>query len=185
MTEAHIDAGALSAHFAALHARLDVIDQRATISRHHWLRHVIKDLETNPKTQYKVHFWGVVYWLINFPLVAYLFFGLPLIWLKWGIFITLVYSIYANFATDYGSMSAALAAQGRDPLPVIPMDVLGTSRHYQQQEEVHQLAMEIKRGTDLLEEIHRHVTVLSPHAGKFDPDGSETAPGPGQGAAPS
>jgi hypothetical protein len=26
-----------------------------------------KDLSTNPHTQYKVHMWGAIYWLINFP----------------------------------------------------------------------------------------------------------------------
>ena len=88
--------------------------------RHAWLRHVISDLETNPHTQYKVHFWGAMYWLANFPLVTALFFLEPALWLKLGIFITLVYSIYANFATDYGSMSSAMAAYDTHPLPEIP-----------------------------------------------------------------
>jgi len=117
-----------------------------------------------------VHYWGVIYWLVNFPLVIYLFFGLPVIWLKWGIFITLIYSIYANFATDYGAMSAALAAEGQAPLPAIPLEGPSATRHYQQQDELHELVLAIRRGTDLLEEIHRHVSVLSPHAGEFEPD---------------
>lgn len=160
----------LHQHFAALHDRLDRIEHHATASRHMWLRHVIKDLETNPRTQYRVHYWGVIYWLVNFPLVIYLFFGLPVIWLKWGIFITLIYSIYANFATDYGAMSAALAAEGQAPLPAIPLEGPSATRHYQQQDELHELMLAIRRGTDLLEEIHRHVSVLSPHAGEFEPD---------------
>lgn len=90
--------------------------------RHGWLRFVIKDLETNPKTQYKVHLWGAAYWLINFPAVTALFFFAPVLWLKLGIFITLIYSIYANFATDYGSMSAAMAASGGSPLPELPVE---------------------------------------------------------------
>ena len=89
--------------------------------RHGWLGLVVHDLETNPHTQYKVHLYGVVYWLINFPLVTLLFFTEPALWLKLGIFITLIYSIYANFATDYGAMSAAMAAYG-DPLPEIPLE---------------------------------------------------------------
>jgi hypothetical protein len=94
--------------------------------RHDWLRFAVKDLETNPRTQYKVHLWGAVYWLANFPLVAALFFFLPALWLKLGIFITLVYSIYANFATDYGGMSAAMASFGQPPLPELPAEpVLG------------------------------------------------------------
>jgi hypothetical protein len=93
---------------------------RMNPSRHGWLRFVVKDLETNPRTQYKVHLYGAVYWLVNFPLVTLLFFYEPALWLKLGIFITLVYSIYANFATDYGGMSAAMASFGSDPLPEIP-----------------------------------------------------------------
>jgi hypothetical protein len=90
--------------------------------RHGWLRLVIKDLETNPRTQYKVHLYGVVYWLANFPLVIALFFFEPALWLKLGVFITLMYSIYANFATDYGGMSAAMASFGSAPLPEIPVE---------------------------------------------------------------
>jgi hypothetical protein len=85
------------------------------------VRPVLKDLGTNPHTQYKVHLYGVIYWLANFPLVTLLFFLEPALWLKLGIFITLVYSIYANFATDYGAMSAAMAAF-QDPPPEIPLE---------------------------------------------------------------
>jgi hypothetical protein len=95
--------------------------QAASRNRHGWLKFIVKDLETNPHTQYRVHLYGVVYWLVNFPLVTCLFFFEPALWLKLGIFITLIYSIYANFATDYGSMSAAMAAYG-DPAPEIPLE---------------------------------------------------------------
>ena len=81
----------------------------------------VKDLSTNPHTQYKVHMWGAIYWLINFPLICCLFFFTPTLWLKLGIFITLIYSIYANLATDYGAMSAAEAAFGPPP-PPIPLE---------------------------------------------------------------
>jgi hypothetical protein len=91
--------------------------------RHSWLSFVVKDLETNPHTQYKVHLYGVIYWLINFPLIALLFFFAPGLWLRLGIFITLIYSIYANFATDYGAMSAAMAAfDPSEHLPAIPLE---------------------------------------------------------------
>lgn len=100
-------------------ARLHTAHQQASM-RHGWLRHVVSDLETNPRTQYKVHLYGVIYWLINFPLICCLFFFTPTLWLKLGIFITLIYSIYANFATDYGAMSAAMAAFGDAPLPPLP-----------------------------------------------------------------
>ena len=99
-------------------ARLHVAVQ----SRHSWMRLLFKDLSTNPHTQYKVHLWGAIYWLINFPLVCFLFFFTPALWVKLGIFITLVYSIYANLATDYGAMSAAEAAFGEPQPPPIPLE---------------------------------------------------------------
>jgi hypothetical protein len=39
-----------------------------------------------------------------------------------GYFITLIYSIYANLATDYGGMSAAEAAFGETQPPPIPLE---------------------------------------------------------------
>ena len=83
---------------------------------------LFKDLPTNPRTQYKVHKWGAIYWLINCPLICCLFFFSPTLWLKLGIFITLIYSIYANLATDYGAMSAAEAAFGQPQPPPIPLE---------------------------------------------------------------
>ena len=90
--------------------------------RHGWMNMLLKDLSTNPYTQYKVHMWGAIYWLINFPLVCCLFFLTPTLWVKLGIFITLIYSIYANLATDYGAMSAAEAAFGQPQPPPIPLE---------------------------------------------------------------
>lgn len=113
----------LRAEMAAIRSHVEAIHKSSVRVpvQHGWLKHVVKDLETNPHTQYKVHLYGAIYWLINFPLVCYLFFGLPQLWLKLGIFITLMYSIYANFATDYGSMSAAMASFSSNPLPEIPV----------------------------------------------------------------
>jgi hypothetical protein len=113
------------AELRALRAEVRRLKVVALQPRHGVLRLFIKDLETNPRAQYQVHRFGVYYWLLNFPLVVALFFFAPGIWLKVGVFITLVYSVYANLATDYGAMSAALAAMGEDPLPVIPLDDAG------------------------------------------------------------
>jgi hypothetical protein len=112
----------LHAEIARLHTRLDQLHAHATV-RHVWMRRFVKDLETNPASQYKVHLWGAIYWLINFPAVTALFFLAPGLWVKLGVFITLFYSIYSNFATDYGSMSAALSAMHEPPLPEIPAQV--------------------------------------------------------------
>jgi hypothetical protein len=89
--------------------------------RNGFLRLFIRDLETNPHSQYKIHRYGAYWWLLNMPAVAVLFFLAPGLWLKWGVFIILEYSIYSNMATDYGAMSASIAAYGdRRSLPPIP-----------------------------------------------------------------
>jgi len=107
----------LRADVARLHAA-----HTAVHIRHGWMGLLLKDLSTNPYTQYKVHMWGAIYWLINFPLICCLFFFTPTLWIKLGIFITLIYSIYANLATDYGAMSAAEAAFGQPQPPPIPLE---------------------------------------------------------------
>ena len=121
----------VSAKLDELHAEIKALRQEqattqrvinAAAMRHSWAKHLVSDLETNPHTQYKVHLYGVIYWLINFPAICYLFFGQPGLWLKLGIFITLIYSIYSNLATDYGGMSAAEAAFGEPEPPPIPLE---------------------------------------------------------------
>ena len=117
MTETEIliaEVRQLRADVARLHGAVQV--------RHTWMSLLFKDLSTNPHTQYKVHMWGAIYWLINFPLICALFFFTPALWVKLGIFITLIYSIYSNLATDYGGMSAAEAAFGEPHGPPIPLE---------------------------------------------------------------
>jgi hypothetical protein len=83
---------------------------------------VITALESDPDVQYRVHRWGAIYWLINFPIFAYLFFFARGFWDTTGVFVILIYSLYANLATDYGAMSAALAAKGIKQPPEIPLE---------------------------------------------------------------
>lgn len=75
----------------------------------HILQVFIKDIDTNPRWQNRIHTVGFYYWTINFPLVTYMFFYQPTIWLKYGLFVTLIYSIYANWTSDYTGMSASQA----------------------------------------------------------------------------
>ena len=91
-------------------------------TRHGWLKPLLRDLETNPRTQFKVHVIGAYFWLVTAIPILVLFFAFPDLWLSIGVLITLLYSLYANFATDYGAASAALAAMGRLPLPEIPTE---------------------------------------------------------------
>jgi len=86
------------------------------------VRVAVTALESDPMVQYRVHRWGAIYWLANFPVFIYLFFWQRSFWDTAGVFVILMYSLYANLATDYGAMSAALAAQGRHPLPELPLE---------------------------------------------------------------
>ena len=67
----------------------------------------VDTLDNDPKVQLKIHTVGFWYWTVNFPIVTYLFFFQQAIWLKYGLFITLIYSIYANWTSDYTGMSAS------------------------------------------------------------------------------
>ena len=70
-------------------------------------RHDVNELDNNPQIQLRVHTFGFWYWTVNFPLVTYMFFFQQSVWLKYGLFVTLIYSIYANWSTDYAGMSSA------------------------------------------------------------------------------
>ena len=131
----------LRADVARLHAA-----HTAVHIRHGWMKPLFKDLSTNPYTQYKVHMWGAIYWLINFPLICCLFFFTPTLWLKLGIFITLIYSIYANLATDYGAMSAAEAAFGEPTPPPIPLEPPPRCRRYEAAQSLR--ALPVARGCE-------------------------------------
>lgn len=66
----------------------------------------IKNLDENPHVQRRIHTIGFWYWTINFPIITYLFFYQTHLWEEYGLFITLIYSIYANWTSDYTGMSA-------------------------------------------------------------------------------
>jgi hypothetical protein len=73
----------------------------------HFFKMFIENIDDNPRIQLKIHTWGFYYWTINFPVITYLFLFHQDVWLKWGLFITLIYSIYANWTSDYTGMSSS------------------------------------------------------------------------------
>ena len=77
--------------------------------RHHWARKVFHDLETNPQTQITFHFIMMAFWVINFVAGAIVVALFPHLWITIGVFYVFSLSIYANFDTDYGAVSAAQA----------------------------------------------------------------------------
>ena len=73
----------------------------------HFVKPFLEKVDNDPTIQLKIHKFGFYYWTINFPLVTYMFFFQPQAWNTWGLFITLLYSIYANWTSDYTGMSAS------------------------------------------------------------------------------
>ena len=146
--------------------------------RHGWLRHLAKGLEDDPHLQYKVHLWAVRVWLVNMAVAVLVFTLAQGTWVKISVLYLVLISLYANLATDYGSMSASMAAFTDDRLPAIPMaEAPDATAHYQQQTVIHDLLEQnnalteaVKASTDLLEEIHRHISAIAPRAGQFPPE---------------
>lgn len=78
--------------------------------RHGWLKYFIKDFESNPAVQYRIHMTFTYVWLVNMLLAVAVFVFLPGIWQAVSVLYLVCISLYANFATDYGAVSAAIAA---------------------------------------------------------------------------
>lgn len=78
------------------------------------LWHLIKNdahrLETDPETQWKYHRKMSWFWVCNFVVVPVLFIGFPQAWIKIGLLVNTIYSLYANFATEFGAIPSAYAA---------------------------------------------------------------------------
>jgi hypothetical protein len=82
------------------------------------VRVLVRNVDENPRLQLKIHTWGFWYWTVNFPIVTYLFFFQPGLWLRYGLFITLVYSIYANWTSDYTGMSSSQSVINTEHLDI-------------------------------------------------------------------
>lgn len=85
--------------------------------RHGWIKYLIKDFETNPAVQYRIHMTFTYVWLVNMLVVLLVFLYLPEVWIRLSVLYLLLVSLYANFATDYGAVSAAIAAGTAREIP--------------------------------------------------------------------
>lgn len=78
--------------------------------QHHWARTLLHNFEQNPATQVKFHWFMMMFWIANAivgTVVAILF---PGTWVAIGVLYVFLLSIYANWDTDYGAVSAAQAS---------------------------------------------------------------------------
>lgn len=81
---------------------------------HRWLVKLIvkflKDAEDDAKTQIMVHKIMMRFWIVNFVVASLVFFLFPEIWATASIYYVVAISLYANFSTDYGAVSASQAS---------------------------------------------------------------------------
>lgn len=77
--------------------------------RHRIVREV-RAMEYDPYTQWRYHLVMSWVWIISAVPILILFFGFPVHWLRWGLLITLLYSLYANWVSDFTGLHAAWAA---------------------------------------------------------------------------
>ena len=85
--------------------------------RHAWLLAIFRALakdkkrfETDTALQLKIHQIASYVWIVNFFMALFVFFAFPGFWAHASVLYLVLVSLYANFATDYGAVSAALAA---------------------------------------------------------------------------
>jgi hypothetical protein len=90
--------------------------------RHQWAvdlcRVLAKDkerFERDTELQFKIHKTASYFWIVNFVLALIVFFAFPGLWAHASVLYLVLVSLWANFATDYGAVSSALAAQGNTP----------------------------------------------------------------------
>jgi hypothetical protein len=82
----------------------------AAVPRYLWMRVIVRDLETNPLAQYRVNLAVVWFWMIMTVVVTIVFFTAPELWVRISILYVILISHWANIATSYGALSAAIAA---------------------------------------------------------------------------
>lgn len=77
---------------------------------HHFLKSCIHDFEENPSTQVKFHWFMMFFWIVNAIVGATIAVLFPHVWITIGVLYVFLLSIYANWDTDYGAVSAAQAS---------------------------------------------------------------------------
>lgn len=70
----------------------------------------INRLEHDPVAQYRFNRWCAIFWGGQMIMLPIMIFIAPRLWLKIEFFYVTEASLWANFATHFGAMSAALAA---------------------------------------------------------------------------
>ena len=79
-------------------------------SQHNALKSLLHDFEENPATQVRFHWFMMIFWICNAIVGATVAILWPHTWVTIGVLYVFLLSIYANWDTDYGAVSAAQAS---------------------------------------------------------------------------
>jgi len=95
------------------------------------VRQVQDRFENDPKFQIVFNKFFTYFWLVNIVVASIIFFSDRKDWDKYSIFYVTVISLYANFATNYGALSASESSEAakeaaehasvmREAIPIVP-----------------------------------------------------------------
>lgn len=78
------------------------------------LRDLRRKFEQDGHFQAVLHIRMTYFWACNFVAASLVFFLAPGVWSRYSVYYLVIVSLYANFATDYGAVSAAEANENTD-----------------------------------------------------------------------
>lgn len=92
---------------------------------------LLKRFEDDPKFQIAFNKFFVYYWIVNFIGATIVFFVAKVTWDKYSVYYIVAISLFANFATNYGALSASQSSEAakeaaehagvmREALPEVP-----------------------------------------------------------------
>lgn len=70
-----------------------------------------KTFEDDPKFQIKFNKVSTYAWLIQMAVLPIVFYGISNVWAKYAVFYLTEISLFANFATSYGAVSASESSE--------------------------------------------------------------------------
>ena len=81
-----------------------------TDMQHNFLKSLISNFENDPATQVRFHWFMMLFWMVNALIGCTIAILWPHTWIAIGVLYVFLLSIYANWDTDYGAVSAAQAS---------------------------------------------------------------------------
>jgi hypothetical protein len=92
------------------------------MTRHSKLYALVRRFEGDPQMQYTWHKWAMRFWMSNAVIAIAVFVLAPAVWKQVSVLYLVLVSLYANWATDFGAMSAAEAA-APEPVSAFSIEV--------------------------------------------------------------